>query len=467
MLLHAWLGGHWQWLTVFCDSTVQQSDISGTCTKISEITKSNHSTKRAIILTACSVQKMDGFFSIDHKFKFEQLSKESQDKLLDKKVDFQGRKVTMRSVLQRHGDVEHVLGPELVTDLIIEETPVKIGDRLQKNTGYYAPRRLKRKIYLGLDVLGNSDSYPDIFAVSGMEEKDLVERVPSDETVGKFCIYKDSKTGDWIESYNKFNPSRFIVLDSENLRLCFSKLCEKYSEKTLHWLKHQNGCLLWIESRGSVDSLIDFVDSERTRGDKRIIKEFMKRGSCEVKDESIWKLSDRTVLVVAEPGMRKSSTTTQVAWNTKERDPTSWVVRINWNDHTRKLQEINAATFSFDSLVEFLCSAAFPESKYSGINRSLLKQALQNSGNVTVLMDGFDVISPTYAENALAILKEILKTKVRRVWVTSRPVQRERLEEELSVVAFKLKKLSRECQEKMFCDIWKEKANGNNGELVA
>jgi hypothetical protein len=130
-------------------------------------------------------------------------------------------------------------------------------------------------------------------------------------------------------------------------------------------------------------------------------------------------------------------------------------------------RKINAATFSFDSLVEFLCSAAFPESKYSGINRSLLKQALQNSGNVTVLMDGFDVISPTYAENALAILKEILKTKVRRVWVTSRPVQRERLEEELSVVAFKLKKLSRECQEKVFCDIWKEKANGNNGELVA
>jgi len=42
MLLHAWLGGHWQWLTVFCDSAVQQSDISDTCKKIYG---SNHSTK--------------------------------------------------------------------------------------------------------------------------------------------------------------------------------------------------------------------------------------------------------------------------------------------------------------------------------------------------------------------------------------------------------------------------------------
>jgi len=45
-------------------------------------------------------------------------------------------------------------------------------------------------------------------------------------------------------------------------------------------------------------------------------------------------------------------------------DPTSWVVRINWNDHTRKLQDIGTATLNLDSLVEFVCSAAFPKSKY-------------------------------------------------------------------------------------------------------
>jgi len=439
-MLHAWLGGVWEWLIVFCDSSVRQSDITSKCHEIYEIIKTDHSTKSVIILTACSVQQISNFFPIEHNFNFEQLSKKSQEIVLDKKIDFQGCEMTMRSVLQRHGNVQHVLGPELVTDLITEVTTVNIGDRLQTDTDRYAPIPLEREIYLQLNVLGNSDSYPDIFAVSGMEKKELVKIVPSYEIVGKFSFVEDPKTGKWNESYNKFKMSRFIELKSQNLRLCFSKLCEKHSGKTLHWLDLKKGCLLWKESRGSIDSLINYVDSERTRGDKQIITEFMKRGSCEVKVEYVWNLSERTVLVVDESELRKSCTT-QVAWNTKLGDPASWVVRINWNNHTTKLQDIDVATFNFDSLVDLLCSAAFPTSKYTGINSSLLKQALQNSGNVTVLMDEFDEISPNYAD---VIVSELMKTKVRRVWVTSRPEHRKRLEKELSVAAFTRTKLSLE-----------------------
>jgi hypothetical protein len=93
--------------------------------------------------------------------------------------------------------------------------------------------------------------------------------------------------------------------------------------------------------------------------------------------------------------MGKSGTTKYVGWHTKERDLTSWVVRTNWNDHTGKLEGINTEEeYGFDSLVKFLCSAAFPDQKYTDINSSLLTQALQNIGNVTVLMDGFDEICP-------------------------------------------------------------------------
>jgi len=437
-LLHAWLGGIWEWLIVFCDSKYQPNDISDTCLGIIRRIESVPLNKCLIILTSRSVTLVTDFVPIEpHEINFEQLSKKSQALLLDKKIDFQGCEVTMRDVLQRHGNVEHVLGPELVKDLITERNAVNIGGKLQVNEGYYTPITLERKIYLKLNVLGNSDSYPDIFAVSGMEKKDVFENVHSYEIVGKFCLEKDSKSGNWIESFNKFKPSRFIILKSEDLRLCFSKLCKMRSGKTLHWLKRQNGCLLWRESRGSVDSLIDFVDSERTRGDKRIITEFMMRGSCEVKLESISNLSERTVLVVAESDMRKN-TTTQVAWHTKLADPTSWVVLINWNDHTEKLQEINSATFNFNSLVDFLCSVAFSISKYTDINRILLKQALQYSGNVTVFMDWFDELNPTHADKASAFLPKLMETKVKRVWVTSRPAQRKWLEEELCATAFTL-----------------------------
>ena len=138
-LLYAWRGGHWEWLTVFCDSTLQESVISSTFHEIYEIINRDSSCKQVIIMTECSVQQISGFVPIEHEFRFEQLSNKSQEIVLDKKVDFQGCEVTMRSVLQRHCNVEHVLEPELVTDLITEGTIVNIGGKLHINEGYQYP----------------------------------------------------------------------------------------------------------------------------------------------------------------------------------------------------------------------------------------------------------------------------------------------------------------------------------------
>jgi hypothetical protein len=424
---------------------------------ISEIIKRGPSSKRVVILTAFTVQQISNFVSIEHEFKFEQLSKESQEIVLDKKIDFQGCEVTMKSVLQRHGHVEHVLGPELVTDLITEETAVNIGGRLQVNKGYYAPRVLKMKIFLRSNVL---QVLNDAFAVSGTTIECLRTIVPSGKTVEEVTTKKINRS-----FFTKDMRGKILLLSDQKAKRYFLEYWEKFQGKTLHWVKFQNGDLLWKMSQGDTDSLLNYIDAEKTDADKRTITEIMKRGNCEVNENSIWDLGERTVLVVDEPGMGKSSTTTQVAWNTKLADPTSWVLRINWNDYTRELQKINTATFNFNSLVEFLCSAAFTESKYKDVNMKLLKQALQNSGNVTVLMDGFDEISPTHADKAAVILSELMKTKVERVWVTSRPVEKERVEKELSVVALHMKKLSRESQVEMLSNLWKNTAGTRKWKL--
>jgi hypothetical protein len=453
MLLYAWLGGHWGWLVVFCDSTVQQSDISDTCLEIYEIIKRGPSSKHAIILTLCSVQQISNFVPIEHEFNFEQLSVESQGIVLDKKIDFQGCEVTMRSVLEQHGNVEHVLGHELVTDMITEETPVNIGGRLYINEGYYAPRALERRLWLDWNVLWSTNTYSNVFAVSRMKEKDLTERLPS----GK-AVESTSSKELYVRDLTKDTSIRIFLLAYSDVENSFLEICERLEGKSLHWLDFKNGDLLWKKSSCGTDSLLDYIDTDKTRADRGIIAACMKRGSCEV--------NEGTVLVVDEPGMGKSSTTTQVAWHTKLADPTSWVVRINWNDHSRELQKIIPAAFNFDSLVAFLCSAAFPNSKYTDIDRILLKQALQNSGNITVLMDGFDEISPIHADKAAAVLCELMKTKVGRVWVTSRPVEKERLEIKLSVFAFSMKKVSRMSQEELLLKHWISKAGGKESDLV-
>jgi len=80
-------------------------------------------------------------------------------------------------------------------------------------------------------------------------------------------------------------------------------------------------------------------------------------------------------------------------------------------------------------------------------------------------MDGFDEICPIHADKAVAILSELMKTKVWRVWITSRPVQKETLENELSVIAWNMKNLSRESQQQMLLNICISKEGEKNFEL--
>jgi ankyrin repeat protein len=463
-LLHAWAGGVWEWLVVDCDSRIRQSHISKKCLEIADIIKHIAVNKGIIILTQCSVKQLKDFVPIEHKFKFEQLEKESQEMVFDKKIDFQGCKVSVGSVLQRHGDMERVLGAEIVTDLIKEENYFNIGESLHINMDYYAPRVLERKVYLHLNVLCNPGSHPDIFAVSQMKERDLIEHAPSGEIVGTFYWNKQYGKTTWEGTYDGFESSRFIRLSSTDLETCFLKLCEKYSGRTLHWVEFNNGKLLWKESRGSNENLLNYIDTDTTRADKEYVAEYMKSGSCGVKLESIWDLNEANVLVVAEPGMGKSTHMTHLAYHTKLADPTSWVVHINWNEHSKELNKIHVESCSFETVLEFLCSVAFPGSKYYDLNRVMLKHALELTGNVTVLTDGYDEINPTHADKAAIILSVLRKTVVGRVWVTSRPVVRERLEKELSVMAYTMRPLSHTVQEEMLLNLWKSKATGHKDE---
>jgi hypothetical protein len=277
MLLHAWLEGIWQWLVVFCDSAVQQSDISDTCLEISEIIKSASSSKRVVILTAYKVQQFGDFVPIEHEFKFEQLSKESQEIVLDKTIDFQGCEVTMRSVLQGHGNVEHVLGPELVTDLITDETPVNIGGTLQVNEEYYVPRVFKKNIVLHSNVLQDTN---DVFAVSGTTMEYLRKIVPSGKAVE--CVSREKiNSSDFTQDIK----DKILLLSDQNAKSYFLSICEKLEGRTLHWVEFKDRDLLWKKSQGDTDSLLKCIDADKTRGDERTIREFMKHGNCKVNED--------------------------------------------------------------------------------------------------------------------------------------------------------------------------------------
>jgi len=149
-LLHAWFGGDWQWCVVICDSDIREIHISDMCFSMFSIMKPMASNKRLIILTPFSVRQIQGFSPIDHKFKFEHLSRESQKMLIDGKLAFQFHKLRGKSILHQHAIVEHALG-SLGADMfsgVVTKGTLHLGGRLRANRGYYEPNVLEREVWL-------------------------------------------------------------------------------------------------------------------------------------------------------------------------------------------------------------------------------------------------------------------------------------------------------------------------------
>ena len=92
---------------------------------------------------------------------------------------------SLYAALQLHDNVQHVLGPELFTDMVTEGTALNIGGRLQANTNNNAVRILETKILLLLKFLRKAN---DVVALGGKRREDLPDIVTLDKTVESFCM---------------------------------------------------------------------------------------------------------------------------------------------------------------------------------------------------------------------------------------------------------------------------------------
>ena len=54
------------------------------------------------------------------------------------------------------------------------------------------------------------------------------------------------------------------------------------------------------------------------------------------------------------------------------------------------------------------------------MERELFNYIYNSTGNMAVLIDGVDEVSPHYTEEVIQILRILLKTEIRKIWVTSR-----------------------------------------------
>ena len=113
----------------------------------------------------------------------------------------------------------------------------------------------------------------------------------------------------------------YIILGNNNPDSKFrerKELC-----RNIRWIHVEEGSFLWRETNCNIDIIRKCIDNTK----------------CEKYDmKSVVEHNDRTMLLVAEPGMGKSTFLSFMAHEIKEWKYYVWVLKINLNEYKNNLQ---------------------------------------------------------------------------------------------------------------------------------
>ena len=163
-------------------------------------------------------------------------------------------------------------------------------------------------------------------------------------------------------------------------------------------------------------------------------------------------------MVTDKPGMGKSTLLTHLAKQTRKRRPDMWIVRVSINNYTSMLHEIKTNGFDERSAIILITEATqVKESDNVQLQKRLFNYIYNSTGNMAVLTDGVDEVSPHYTEEVLKILRILSKTKIRKVWATSWNSVKDQLKQEFQFQSYTLVPFSVEDQISIPVKFWKQK----------
>jgi len=133
------------------------------------------------------------------------------------------------------------------------------------------------------------------------------------------------------------------------------------------------------------------------------------------KPNTLFESEGRVILVTDEPGMGKSTLLTHLAWKTRKSHPNIWIVRVNINNYTKILYELQTNGCDQKGAIQLLTEAAqIKKSDGLDLEGRLFNYIYNSTGNMAVLIDGVDEVSPHYTEEVVQVLKILPKTKIKK-----------------------------------------------------
>ncbi|XP_069670623.1 uncharacterized protein [Periplaneta americana] len=374
------------------------------------------SEKTLVVIDDCENERILKSLSHKDEFRFGQLNEESKRRVLDCIINFQGESITLNTLVD-DTVFNEVANAEIVTQLVsgIVES---IGDKLTQQNEHYIPRKFFNREHVSERIFSDDR---DCLVVSGVSLQALRKIVLPTKVVEIFDETTHSEDGE----------CRCFVIggqeDFEKAKTVFQRV---------HWLHKEETGFIWKQSKGSVSYVKAYLN------DMTSIRSL----------QEVMLISDKVKLLVAHPGMGKSTEVVNLAQEFKRREPACWVVTIFLIEHTDYLSSCG------DSAVEFLLRVG----KFmSDFPMSLFKHELDHGGNIVILIDGFDEISPDYAGKVLHMLRQLINYKFKQLWITSRSLMKDRLEENFSCLSFELQPFTKEDQRYFLAKLWNDISDGS------
>jgi hypothetical protein len=359
-------------------------------------------TTRSDSTTLPSLQQMgreifgEGFVTTDERLTWSDITTESQEKLLTQTVNFQGIDIVLNELISADSSVAKLLS----LDTLMEGKRLQIGKPVPNsnayNESYYIGRTLLHHRTIKQEILNyiRKREFPDLIANNEQEFSELVQ----------------------------LNP-----------------------KSNVHWLeKDQSGKLIWQQSKGSLEKLRRFIDTNSSHA-----------YTADYLDKLLEQAQHQRIMLIFDTaGMGKSTVMTHLSKQIKQNFPSKWVVRIDLNDHTDELMALKQEQINRKKANEFVSEKVLKLKP--GLDLELFKQCCEKKQEVriVIMLDNFDEISLFYKETVIDLLQDLRQTAVEQLWVTSRPHLRNELEDKLQQLSCTLEPFSQEDQVEFLTKFW-------------
>ncbi|CRL01480.1 CLUMA_CG014684, isoform A [Clunio marinus] len=380
----------------------------------------------------------DGFYKVEKEISWNDLSKDSQKKILKKGINFQGRHETLENF-----EIENLNDTLMNHILNCEDLEVNV-DPFMKNSFTVYTNDHEKKELKGKLLLESLENNEDVLFISGIYNESFEKS--SGEM--KKILQVDNSNEESLVDHN-------IVINLERLNECKKKLqitttvgtdktLEEFDEKCRNFFDNSNRIVHWIKIKD------DKLTWRKSFNNSLYIERKLKTENRVINDKQLHDEENKLIVLVGTNGEGKSATLTHLA---RGKSKKSWVIHRNFKDIP--LDEMKGNELSLDS-VATLISKACNYDEENHLQSFLLRQMLSNKTEkpITFFLDNFEDLNDKDRVKAVNLLKFIKDNTSCRVILTL-PDNLINLFQELNPSSYTFERMERTDKVKLLKEFWR------------